>query len=437
MIKTPLVFAATSDFAGKIRGKSFPLADLEKRSAKGVGWTPTNVQITCFDKIAETPFGSLGDLLLVPDAETLVDIDYGDGSPADRFVLGDIRELDGAPWSCCTRSILKQALKRLEDLGGVRLVAAFEHEFQLDAGSPAFGEAYTHSGFQQKRELAESLMGALGQAGMETDTFMNEYGPDQYEVTIDPTDGLRAADHAAVLREVTRSVARRCGERATFTPIRDPENVGNGVHIHMSFVDAQGIPATYDPAGPAGMSSVTGAFLAGVLKYLDSIVAFTAPSDVSYLRLTPHRWSAAYNNLGLRDREASLRICPTSAQDEAGIARQYNFEFRACDAAASPYLALAAIVHAGAQGLQENLAAPPVTQEDLSLLSAEALKARGYTRLPEALPEALARFERNDIARSWFPEGFAEVYLAHKRGELAYLDSMPPEERCAVYAQVY
>ena len=53
MIKTPLVFAGTSDFAGKFRGKSFPLSDLANRSNNGLGWTPTNVQITCFDKIAE------------------------------------------------------------------------------------------------------------------------------------------------------------------------------------------------------------------------------------------------------------------------------------------------------------------------------------------------------------------------------------------------
>lgn len=437
MIKTPLVFAGTSDFSGKLRGKSFPLADLEKRADKGIGWTPTNVQITCFDKIAETPFGSLGDLLLVSDKDTLVDIDYEDNQPSDRFVLGDIRELDGTTWSCCTRSILKQALTRLERLGGVKLVAAFEHEFQLDAETPAFGEAYTHSGFQAKRHLGETLMSALDKAGMSADTFMNEYGPDQFEVTINPSDGLRAADNAVALREITRSVAQRLGERASFTPIRDPENVGNGVHIHMSFIDTNGAPATYDADGPAGMSRVTGSFVAGVLKYLDSIIALTAPSDISYLRLTPHRWSAAYNNLGLRDREASLRICPTSAQDESGIARQYNFEFRAADAAASPHLALAAVVHAGAQGLEEGLSPPPVTQEDLSLLSLQELEAKGYVRLPESLPDALTRFENHQTVRGWFPDEFSRVYLAHKQGELDYLGTMSEEDRCAAYARVY
>ena len=168
---------------------------------------------------------------------------------------------------------------------------------------------------------------------------MKEYGPNQYEVVIAPEEGLRAADAAVILRELTRSTARACGEEATFSPIRDPANVGNGVHIHMSFLNKDNTPATYDAGGPYGMSTITGSFSAGVLKYLDSIVAITAPSVISYLRLTPHRWSAAFNNLGFRDREASLRICPVTAKEPSDIARQYNIEYRAADAAACPHLA--------------------------------------------------------------------------------------------------
>ena len=77
---------------------------------------------------------------------------------------------------------------------------------------------------------------------------------------------------------------------------------------------------------------------------MPALVALTAPSVVSYIRLVPHRWSAAFNNLADRDREAGLRICPTSAHDEAGRARQYNLEYRAADAAANPHLALAALL---------------------------------------------------------------------------------------------
>ncbi len=437
MISNPLIFVATSDIAGKTRGKSFPVADLDKRLKRGVGWTPTNVQITCFDAIAESPFGALGDLLLIPDAEAAVSVDFEDGGPPERFVLGDITDLDGEPWSCCTRSILKAALERLRRVGGVELVAAFEHEFQFLPTAPTPGQGYAFGAFARRRAFGEALMAALEQGGLKPDTFMKEYGPDQYEITNDPSRGHVAADHAVMLRELTRQTALRMGETATFAPILDPASVGNGVHIHMSFVRADGTPATHDPAHPAGMSPLTGSFIAGILKYLDSIVALTAPSDISYLRLTPHRWSAAFNNLGFRDREASVRICPVTSTAPDSVARQYNFEYRAADAAASPHLALAAIVHAGAQGIEETLAIPSVTEEDLSLLSPSELEKRGYVRLPKSLPEALDRFAGNPTVTGWFPEGFAKVYCAHKRGELAWLEGKDTAERCAAYAKTY
>lgn len=435
MIREPLLFVATSDVAGRVRGKAFPLAFMEKRAARGVGWTPTNVQITCFDAIAESPYGSLGDLLLVPDPESRVTVDFEDGKPAEDFMLGDILTLDGDPWECCTRSILKTALKKLDEVAGVRLVGAFEHEFHLKAGGS--GAAYSMAGYRNRAAFSETLMAAIKAAGLKPDTVMKEYGNDQYEVTISPDRGVRVADAGVILREMVYATAQRFDDEASFTPIRHPDGVGNGVHIHLSFEDASGRPATYDENGQHGMSAVTESFVAGVLKYLDSIVAFTAPSSISYLRLTPHRWSAAFNNLGVRDREASVRICPTTARDPEGIARQFNIEFRAADAAASPHLALAAIVHAGVQGIIDKLEAPQATQEDLSLLDPATLAARGFTRLPQSLGEALERMMANETVRGWFPAGFCEVYRDHKLGELKFLGDRDAVAQCEAYEAVY
>lgn len=431
----PLIFAATCDLAGKVRGKAFPAEDLEKRLKRGVGWTPTNVQINCFDGIADSPFGALGDLLLVPDARAEVRADFGE--TIEHFMLGDIVTLEGEPWDFCTRSLLKAALARLEKVAGVRLLAAFEHEFQLKSDLNLVGEGYGRNGFEVRRIFCETLMSQLAAAGLTPDTIMKEYGPNQYEVVIGPEEGIRAADAAVMIRELTRSTARHLGDAATFTPIRDPASVGNGVHIHMSFLDQNGEPATWDADGPCGMSAITSAFAAGVLKYLDAILALTAPSVISYQRLTPHRWSAAYNNLGFRDREASLRVCPVTAKDEASIARQFNIEYRAADAAASPYLALAAIVHAGVQGIEEGLVAPDPTEEDLSLLSPEDLAQKGFIRLPENLEAALERLVGNSTVAGWFPGRFMPLYKAHKASELAHVAGMDVAAQCAAYEETY
>ncbi len=180
------------------------------------------------------------------------------------------------------------------------------------------------AGFRAQATFCETLMAALRAGGLKPDTIMREYGHDQYEITVAPALGLRAADQAAMLRATTRSTANRLDDKATFTPLQDPNHVGNGVHVHMSLRDEKGEPATYDPEGPRGMARHTGAFIAGILKYADAIVAMTAPSLVSYTRLTPHRWSASFNNLGAQDREATVRLCPTSPTYPESIAAQFN-----------------------------------------------------------------------------------------------------------------
>ncbi|MBA3448001.1 MAG: glutamine synthetase [Pseudaminobacter sp.] len=429
--------ACCSDLAGKVRGKAFPASQFDKRLARGIGWTPTNVQITCFDAIAESPFGSLGDLVLIPDPAARVRVEFGEGEPVEHFAIGNIRHTDGRPWEYCTRSILIEALRRLERVSGLTLFGAFEHEFQFRNRPSPPGDAFSLAGFRAERVFAESLIAAMREAGVSPDTFMKEFGAGQYEVTMGPQRGVTIADHSLITREMVQAVAYRLGHEVTFTPIRDAAGVGNGVHIHMSFLSADGQPATYDSTRRHELSKPAGQFIAGILKYLEAIVAITAPSVVSYLRLTPHRWSAAFNNLGYRDREASVRICPVSDLSDIAKASQFNFEFRAADATASPYLQLAALVHAGVQGIEDGLEAPEATHDDLSLLDAAALAACGHVRLPQTLENALERFRANPVVTGWFPEGFANTYVKHKHCEIAFLKDRNQAEICKAYEEVY
>ena len=434
MIQEPLTFIATSDVSGLMRGKAFPTKQIQERSKRGVGWTPTNVQITCFNSIAESPYGSFGDLALVPDLQTEAHIDLGDGQ--QHLMLGNILNLDGSHWECCTRSLLQSALDRLYQISGACLNGAFEHEFQLKKKMTSHG-GFTYQGFRSQQQMGEVLLAGIKQAGFKPDTFLKEYGESQYEVTLAPEQGIRIADGAVILRELIYGAASYFNEEATLTPIRDLAGVGNGVHIHLSFVDQDGTPLTYDEQGKHGMSELTSQFIAGVLKYLPQIIALTAPSAISYFRLTPHRWSASYNNLGYRDREAAVRICPVAEFSDDDVSEQYHFEFRAADSAASPYLALAALVHAGCQGIEDHLPCPHVIQEDLSLLDETTLKQQGFLRLPQSLTEALAMMLNSDQVKDWFSPNFIDIYHQHKLGELAFLEGKTPQEQCFLYEAVY
>ena len=437
LISEEIVMVCAPDFAGHVRGKSFPLSDLETRSRRGIGWVPTNIQITAFNTIADTPFGSLGDLLMVPEMETEVCVDFGDGITKEHFFLGNILHTDGTPWECCLRGLLNRALADLHLETGLELKSAFEMEFQFLDDTAGYGSGFSLTGLRKKKGFGEVYLAALRQAGVEPDSFLREWGDQQYEVTMHPQLGMKAADHALLIRELARACGQHLNDPVTFTPIRDPNGAGNGVHIHMSLVDGDGKAASYDAFRPGGLSEVAGRFVAGILHHLPDIVALTAPSRISYARLTPHRWSASFNNLGFRDREAALRICPVADIPGMDVAGQYNVEFRAGDSAASPHLQLATLVFAGLDGIRKGMSAPEPTEEDLSLLSSAELADRGYTRLPETLSAGLDRLEASEAARTWFGELFLETYLKHKRGELAVVGDKTAEEACRLYEAVY
>jgi glutamine synthetase len=239
------------------------------------------------------------------------------------------------------------------------------------------------------------------------------------------------------MREVVREVARTLGYRASFAPMADPEGVGNGVHVHMSFVDAEERPATYDPDRPGGLSLAATRFAAGILEHLPALCAFTAPSVISYLRLGPHHWSAGFGTLAERDREAAIRIPPIVELANGDPARQFNLEFRAADAAACPHLTLAVLVLAGLRGLLDELPEPTLVQGDPSELDEEERNRLGVRPLPNSLEEALEALETDAVVRSWFSSDLWDCYLSVKRTEISLLEGVKPREACERYLRVY
>lgn len=438
MKREEVVMLCTSDIAGQIRGKGFPAADLEARLVKGIGWTPTNIMISAHGPIAPSPWGPFGDLVIKPAPETRVRVDFGPDQAAEHFIMGDLCHMDGTPWVVCPRGFLKRVLAAIETRHGLKVKASFEHEFIYEAVEERPNASYALDAFRRQNLFAETCLGALKAAGLTLDTFMPEYGPMQYEVTVGPTIGVTAADQAVAVREIARAVACRMGSRVSFTPILRPDAVGNGVHVHFSLVDAAtGAPVNHDPAHAQGISARAGSFVAGMLAKLPAITAVTAAASISYLRLTPNRWSAAYNNLGLRDREAGVRICPIFTADESQIAGQYHFEFRAADAAASPYLLLGIILAAGLHGLDQRLPLPKVCEGAPQAMSAAQLRALDIVRLPQSLDAALDLFEaETDLVRIIGPD-LKSAYLAAKRFEAEMMAKLTPAAQCEKYRLAY
>jgi glutamine synthetase len=277
-------------------------------------------------------------------------------------------------------------------------------------------------------------MAAMRSAGLEPDSFLPEYGPRQYEMTVSPARGLRAADEAVIAREMARAVAHRLGHRAIFAPMLDPDGIGNGTHIHFSLRDKADQPLMFDPNQPWRMGAVGEHFCAGILEHLPLLTAITAPSVASYYRLQPNRWAPTWANIALQDRGASLRICPIFDQPAN---HNFNVEYRVADATASPYLALGALVWAGLDGVMRQLALPPFSETNFWDMSEAQRQASGVRPLPRSLLESLELLAASETARGWFGDEFLECYLRFKRSEMQVVEGMTPAEICAKYAEIY
>jgi glutamine synthetase len=435
-----LVAFVCCDLGAIVRGRSLPASELAGHVEHGVGWVPANHALTPIGTLAEpNPFGSTGDLRLLPDLDTHVRVQAiaGEGSETAtlEFVLCDIAETDGSPWECCPRTFLRRALENLRAQTGLRVLASFEHEFQLLSDAPA-ALAFSLEAQRRAEPFPSQVVAALREAGVGPERFMAEYAAHQFEIPVSPAEGVAAADRAVALREVVREVARQGGVRATFAPLLDPAQAGNGVHIHVSLVDEDGRPALYDEERAACLSELGASFAAGVLSHADALSAICAPSPVSAARLSPHRWSAGAACLGLRNRETLLRIPPLVAS-LGEQASQMRLEYRGADATANPYLALGSIVRAGLQGVRDELAAPPILERDPAQLDeAEAARFR-VGGLPSSLPDALAALERDETARAWMTPLMYDAYVAVKHAETAAADGEELHELCRRYGDIY
>ena len=425
-----LIFVATSDIAARTKGRSLRLAEFTNDTS--LGWVPANLGIGPLGHIVDDiPFGSHGDLRLLPDLKSRTRIDGIPGQPPLTLVFANLVETDGTPWPSCPRTFLRDAVKRLEG-HGIQAKCAFEHEFvDLSAG----GEHHPFSlhEFRKMEPLGSQLMTVLSRAGVKPETWLPEYGRHQFEVTYRPSDPVTAADRAVLVRDIVYALFAAHDRSVSFAPIVAPGGSGNGVHVHIGLSDLDANPLCYDADRPGRLSEFGAQFAAGIVKYAPEFTAMFAPLVTSYERLRPHNWSTARAFLGVQNREALIRVCPTNEINGKDPAPQLHFEFRGSDIGANPWLLLGLLLRAGLRGIEENLSPAMLVEGELDVEGKHA----ELPKLPESLEEALDRLSESETVREWLDPAFLATFAAVKHDEAVFLKGRPLAEQCEVYTHVY
>jgi glutamine synthetase len=252
---------------------------------------------------------------------------------------------------------------------------------------------------------------------MGVDIFHAEGGPGQQEITIRHEEPVRAADNHLMYRETVRNIAWKHGYYASFAPKVAPDHFGNKAHLHFSAWDVNNTRNLfYKSDDPYALSEVAYHFLGGVLEHMPGLLAMTAPSVNSYRRLGARSWSCAYIAYGPDNREAAVRV-PSAlwGKEQESV----NFELKASDSSANPYIALGGVLAAGMDGVRRKLMPPEGLRVDVdpSTLSQREREARGICPLPENLAEATDALERDGVLMEAMGPTLAASYLTVRRGE--------------------
>lgn len=358
------------------------------------------------------------DMASIPDFSSMTVLPW---RPNIAWVAGDIH-VEGESYPYCPRTILKRQLARAEALG-FSFKTGVEPEFFLvkpdGAGGFSPGDAldtlgkpcYDLRALNRNLDLMTTLVKYMQQLGWGPYANDHEDANCQFEINWEYADALTTADRHTFFRWMVRTIAEQHGSTATFMPKPFSHLTGNGCHVHLSLWK-DGENAFLDKSDENGLSATAYQFLGGIKAHAKGLTAVTNPIVNSYKRMTrgtPRSgatWAPVYISYGGSNRTQMIRI--------PGPGR---LEVRVMDGAANPYLAMAALLAAGLDGIENNLPAGTKNLDNLYELSQEELDARGIEFLPQNLAEAIDEFEKDAVVQSALGPIYAPYYATVKRDE--------------------
>ncbi len=261
------------------------------------------------------------------------------------------------------------------------------------------------------QDLRSDMAATLESVGIEVELHHHEVATGgQCEIGMKFNTLLAMGDQLMTFKYVLKNVAWQAGKSLTFMPKPIFQDNGSGMHCHQSLWKG-GEPLFFDETGYAGLSDIARWYIGGLLHHAPAILAFAAPTTNSYKRLVPGYEAPVNLVYSQRNRSASCRIPIAQKSPKAK-----RVEFRCPDASANPYLAFAAMMMAGVDGVQNRIEPPPPMDKDLYDLPPEELAK--VPQVPGSLEESLRALENDHAfltAGGVFTDDLIESHIAYKR----------------------
>ena len=417
------VKVAVSDIDGILRGKYLHidkfLGAAEPAPKGGFGFCDVvfgwDAHDNCYDNTHVTGWQHG-----FPDAMARLDLDTARRVPWDQnvpFFLGDFVGADGQPHPVCPRQTLKRVLKRAEKLG-VAPMAGMEFEWFNFRETPQSWAAkkgvapepvtpgmfgYSLLRMADNPGFFNALMDEMLAFGVPIEGLHTETGPGVYEVAITFSSALEAADRAILFKTGAREIGKRFGIMPSFMAKWSQQYPGCSGHIHQSLSDGKS-NLFFDAKSKRSMSKLFESYLAGQIACLMDFAPMFWPTINSYKRLVDGFWAPVKPSWGMDNRTASFRVI-------AGSPKSTRLETRCPGADVNPYLAMAAVIAAGLEGVEKGLklTAAPITGTNQG--------AEHIPRAPRSLIETTRRFAESPTTRDWLGDAFVDHFAATREWE--------------------
>ena len=409
------LIAQFTDLHGVARGKFVPLNQLDLLLSDGVGFAGPSIWGTGLPRTGpRSEYYGRGN---VHTARALPWMPGYARIVCDGFVAN-------AAFDACPRQVLRRQIERLNQRGWM-MRTGIEPEFFLlqkttsgyapfDANDQLHKPSYDLKSLPRQREYLKQLADGLVACGLDVFQIDHEDAHGQFELNFHHADALTSADHLMLFKMAAHELAEQHGMVFSMMPKPFANQPGSGMHFHVSMWDGDGPGAKCvfeDSSGHHDVSPLAQHFIAGVLEHSAALCALAAPTVNSYKRLTVGEsisgttWAPAYVAHGSNNRTALVRTL------------RDRFEWRVPDASANPYLATAALIAAGLDGIDRRLKLGPACTEDLFKLSLTEIRLRGIGVLPQSLNEAVDALQANEVIADALGDTLCEQFCQLKREE--------------------